>query len=293
MRFDWYQASVPEIRPEVLQETLAKSDYYGDWEQSRAGKGYDSGAQFIVGGEVLYRMSFGGRNEQYGPNVMASGAAAQKLADLLREHHPAHKVSRMDSCEDYHHKDVYRYLRKKALKIAREQKVHAREITKPLKESDDGRTLYIGSESSAVQLRLYEKGKQLGCGNEWVRAECQVRPTKALKVIAAHLSPLETWAIAQWSHEFAKQLGHEDLQRVDAKIYQPSDHERAYRFMIKQYAKVLNAMKASHGSWEAVGAQIGYDLEHSDDQLEKIVLKPSNAVSGSDWENLARKFKES
>lgn len=274
MRFDWYQASVPEVHPETLMETLSKANFYGDWEQTRPGKGYDQGAQFVVGGEVLYRMNYGGRNAEYGPNVAASGSQAPALADLLREHHPHHRVSRVDSCEDYHHKDVYDYLRKKALKIAKEQRVQAREIVKPIDDSDDGRTLYIGSKDSPVSMRLYEKGKQLGRDEDWVRAELQFRPSKDLKSLAAHLSPLEVWAVAKWSHAVAQMMGHEKLQRVEAQIYQPSDNERAYRFMLKQYAKVLNAMKATHGSWEALGAQIGYDLEHIDDQPEKIALKP-------------------
>lgn len=274
MRFDWYQASVPNVRPEAVMEVLSKADFYGDWEETRASKGYDQGAAFVVGGEVLYRMSYGGRNEEHGPNVMGSGSAAPALAELLRSNFPKHRVSRVDSCEDYHHKDVYDYLRKKALKIARERKVQVMEITKPLEESDDGRTLYLGSTSSPVSMRLYEKGKQLGRDEDWVRAELQFRPTKKLKDIAAHLSPLETWAVAKWSLAVAQVMGHEKLQRVESKIYQPSDHDRAYRFMLRQYGKVLNALKATHGSWETVGAQIGYDLAHLDDQPEKIVLKP-------------------
>lgn len=274
MKFDWYQASVPEVHPEVLMETLSKSDFYGDWEQAKAGKGYDSGAHFIVGGEVVYRMSFGGQNEEHGPNIIGSGGAAPKLAQVLREHFPRHRVSRVDSCEDYHHPDVYDYLRKRALRIAREQKVQVREIVKPLQESDDGRTLYLGSQTSIVSMRLYEKGKQLGVGEDWVRAELQVRPQKEMKDIAAHLSPVELWACAKWSHAVAQMMGHEKLQRVDVQMYQPSDHERAYRFMLKQYGKILKAMKATHGSWETVGAQIGHDLEHLDDQAKKIALRP-------------------
>ena len=274
MKFDWYQASVPEVRPEVLMETLSKADYYGDWERSKPGRGYDSGSQFVVGGEVLYRMSFGGQNEEYGPNIVGSGGTAPKLAELLREHYPNHKVSRVDACEDYHHKDVYDYLRRRALKIAREQKVQVREIVKPLKDSDDGRTLYLGAQSSAISMRIYEKGKQLGRGDEWVRAELQVRPQKSLKAIAAHLSPLELWACAKWSFEVARMMGHERLQRVDVQMYQPSDNERAYRYLLKQYGNLLTTLKATHGSWEALGAQIGYDLEHLDDQPEKIALKP-------------------
>lgn len=261
MKFDWYQASVPGVHPETVMEAFSKLDYYGDWEQTRPGKGYDNAAQFVMGGEVIYRINFGGQNEEHGPNIIGSGSSAPKVANVLREHFPNHRVSRLDACVDFHHPDVYDYLRKRALKVAREQKVQVREIVKPLQESDDGRTLYLGSTTSAISGRIYEKGKQLGCGEDWVRAELQVRPKKHVKQLAAQLSPLEVWGLAKWSHSLATLMGNEKLQRVDAHVYQASDHERAYRFMLKQYRRVLEQMIAVHGSPEAVGAQIFYDLE--------------------------------
>lgn len=274
MRFDWYQASIPQVHPETVMETLSKSDYYGDWRESKPQKGYDKAANFVVADEVLFRISFGGQNEQFGANVLGSGSSAPKLAQVLRDNFPHHRVSRVDACEDYHHPDVYRYLRKKALSVASEQKVKVLELTKPLKASDDGRTLYLGSPNSAITGRIYEKGKQLGVSAEWVRAEIQVRPQKLIKDIAAKLTPLEVWSLSKWSHALAVKMGHKDLQRVDAQIYKPSDHDRAYHFMLKQYRKVLESMKDAHGSWEAVGAQIGYDLGHMDQQQKKTVLKP-------------------
>lgn len=273
MRFDWYQASIPGVSPEAIMQTLQASDYYGQWEEVRPLKGYDVGAQFVAGDEVLYRINHGGQNAEYGANVLGSGMAAQKLSQVIRTNFPTHRVSRVDSCEDYHHKDVYDYLRKKALKIAQEQKVAVREIVKPLAESDDGRTLYLGSQTSAVTMRIYEKGKQLGCGTEWVRAELQVRPQKDRKALVSQLSATEVWAMAKWSHAMAVQLGHKDLKRVEANVYQPSDHERAYRFMLRQYRKVLEQMHGSHGSWDAVGAQIGYDLANLEER-EKVALRP-------------------
>lgn len=272
MKFDWYQASIPDVNPAVVMAELAKSDYYGQWVESRPTKGYDIGAQFVVGGDVLYRINHGGMNAEHGANVFGSGGSAPKLAQVIRENFPRHRVSRLDSCEDFHHPDVYEYLRKKALKIAKEMKVQCREIVKPLPESDDGRTLYLGSQSSAVSMRIYEKGKQLDCGTEWVRAELQVRPQKDVKAVAAGLSPLEVWGIAKWSHAMAVQMGNSGLQRADVQIFQKSDEERAKRFMLKQYGNTLRSMLATHGSWETVGAQIGYDLDHINDEPEKPLI---------------------
>lgn len=293
MKFDWYQASVPDVDPAVVMATLSNSDYYGQWEENRPAKGYDVGLQFVVAGDVLYRINHGGQNAQYGANVSASGRSADKLATVIREHFPRHRVSRLDSCVDYHHKDVYDYLRSRALVIAKEQKVQVREIVKPLAESDDGRTLYLGAPSSAVSMRIYEKGKQLGQGDEWVRAELQVRPQKSTKDTVASLSAVELWGIAKWSHAFAIQMGHDNLTRVDPHIYQPSDHDRAKRFMLKQYRKVFEQMFLTHGSWDTVGVQIGYDLEHANDDHEKIVLTPISKPLDDDWKALMEKFNKS
>lgn len=274
MRFDWYQASIPSVSPQVVMEAISKSDFYGDWEQIRPMKNYDAAAAFIVGNEAKFKINYGGQNEEFGPNVVGSGASAQVLADVVREHFPMHRVSRLDSCEDYYHDDAYDYLRKVALKIGKQHRVQCREIVKPLQDSDDGRTLYLGSQTSAVSMRIYEKGKQLQTDSQWVRAELQVRPQKDQKSMMAMLDPTEVWGLAKWSHEMAVQLGNRDLKRVDAQVYQPSDHDRAYRFMLKQYRRVLESMLASHGSPEAVGAQIFYDLAHPEDEAEKVVLRP-------------------
>lgn len=274
MRFDWYQASIPNVPPEVVMEAIAKLDFYGDWEKTRPMKNYDAAAAFVVGNETRFKINYGGQNDEYGPNVVGSGACAQVLADVVRERFPSHRVSRLDSCEDYYHRDAYEYLRKVALKIGKAHRVQCREIVKPLSDSDDGRTLYLGSQTSAVSMRIYEKGKQLQSDPEWVRAELQIRPQKEQKSIIAHLDSTQVWGLAKWSHDMAVQLGNKDLQRVDATIYQPSDHDRAYRFMLKQYRKVLEQMRVLHGSPEAVGAQIFYDLEHLDDEPVKVALKP-------------------
>jgi DNA relaxase NicK len=274
MRFDWYQASIPSAVPEVVMEALSKSDYYGDWEQIRPMKNYDAAAAFVVGNETKFKINYGGQNEEHGPNVIGTGACAQVLADVVRQHFPTHRVSRLDSCEDYYHRDAYDYLRKLALKIGKTHRVQCREIVKPLQDSDDGRTLYLGSQTSVVSMRIYEKGKQMQSDSEWVRAELQVRPQKDQKSVMALLDPTEVWGLAKWSHEMGRQLGKENLKRVDAQVYQPSDHERAYRFMLKQYHRVLESMLASHGSPEAVGAQIFYDLAHPEGEAQKTSLKP-------------------
>lgn len=272
MRFDWYQASV--LQPyQAIMETISKTDFYGDWVDAKPLKNYGAAASFVVGTETRFKIHYGGQNEEHGANVVASGGYAQVLADVLRENFPAHRVSRLDSCEDYYHRDAYDYLRKMALKVAKANKVQCREIVKPLADSDDGRTLYVGSQTSPVSMRIYEKGKQLQSDSEWVRAELQVRPQKNFKALIASVGPADVWGMSKWSHEMGVKLGNKNLQRVEAEVYQPSDHDRAYRFMLRQYHRVLQSMLESHGSPEAVGAQIFYDLSNIEELAKKPVIK--------------------
>jgi hypothetical protein len=273
MKFDWYQASVPDVPPEVVMQALSSSEYYGEWVESKASKGYDIGAHFVIGDQVKYRLKHGGQNAEFGANVTASGGDAPKLAEVLRQAFPRHRVSRVDSCEDYHHADAYPYLRGIGLRIAKQFNVDVREITKPLPESDDGCTLYIGSEKSAISGRIYEKAKQLGVGTEWVRVELQVRPQKRVKDVVAMLSPEQVWGLGKWTKALAVELGQTDLQRIDVQIYQPSDDDRAYRHMLKQYGNMLSRMLATHGSPEAVGGQIFHDLAHPPQQTTKTSLR--------------------
>lgn len=52
-----------------------------------------------------------------------------------------------------------------------------------------------------------------------------------------------------------------EVERIQMNPARQTDHERAYRTMLEQYGKTLYRQLADLGSWAAVGAQLGYDLE--------------------------------
>ena len=68
-------------------------------------------------------------------------------------------------------------------------------------------------------------------------------------------------------------IGQVDIERFQAgTIRRPDDDERAYRTMIKQYGRALGRIKEDHGSWAALGMQLGHDialLRESETQLAK------------------------
>lgn len=68
-----------------------------------------------------------------------------------------------------------------------------------LRECDDdsnGKTLYIGSAQSRLQIRFYDKAAQLGCDKFWTRAEIQLRSERAQVVAQHYVSNLEPSQIA-------------------------------------------------------------------------------------------------
>jgi hypothetical protein len=45
-----------------------------------------------------------------------------------------------------------------------------------------GQTLYVGSRVSEMMLRLYDKGIESGIGGDWIRAELEIKGSRALEV---------------------------------------------------------------------------------------------------------------
>lgn len=268
MRPDWYQATIRD-EPGVILDALVKG--YGSGVEVVEGRGLHGYRQrFDVkgGGIVLASVLAGGKNGN--PNAWASGPETDAFYAIVRDRwggFQQHKVTRVDVAEDFDQEGGYEALRRLLRGILKDRGVKGREIVP--EDIEDGRTFYAGAASSAVQLRLYEKGKQQRAvvpepetvSRDWVRMEVQVRPTKESGYVAAMLSPAEVWGFSEWSKEVARLAFEMDIPRVEVKPWRESDDDRAYRFMLQQYGGLLWRRLGDHGSWSALGAQIGSDLE--------------------------------
>jgi len=104
-----------------------------------------------------------------------------------------------------------------------------------------GRTLYLGSRTSDAFLRFYEKGKQLGGADDWLRFEVQAQPSKMNKKMAlAYMSPFQVFSSCQIGQAVLGMLGLEpDLKAISSEERERTDKDRALRHMIKQYANTL------------------------------------------------------
>lgn len=267
MRFDWYQATVAEnpiVLVEALRAALAKDGTITN------GKGRHNYHQsFVVKdgrGERVALVLAGGPNGH--PNITASGNATEPFVKCVREFWPQHRVTRFDVAEDMAQVGAFESLEAVCREVAADRGVKGRTIIPD--DPSEGRTYYLGAPTSDVRVRLYDKTAQTRkelppdrhseIPDHWVRLEVQVRPRKDFKLFASSMSPECAWGFADWTTELARRAFALQIERVKMQAGRETDHERAYRFMIKQYANVFRVMFQDLGSWECVGLTIGDDI---------------------------------
>lgn len=244
--WDWYQATV-EAHPRQLELELVQLLEVEHTNVTRGMHSYAHGLELVRGGDVVARMLYGGQNPH--PNVWATGEDAQRFAVALRELHPAHRVTRCDSAYDFRGAGSWAELYGLVLELATRKGLKINTQGDWLREnSDQGRTLYVGSFKSPVMLRLYEKGKQLRSSGvvaprhsplDWVRLEVQVRPHKSKKAAAAAMSSRDVWGLSSWTHELHELVLGGELERVQMHEWRAPDDARAWRALLSQYGKLL------------------------------------------------------
>ena len=214
MRFDWYQATIPDHPLDVVQAVHSSLAPGGEVQEGRGQNGYRQ--TFTIrqqDGDRVAVVMCGGNNGAH-PNAMASGAVAHPFASLVRELWPAHKVTRVDAAEDMAEEGAYEALEGVCRALAQERGLKGRRILPD--DPAEGRTYYIGSPASDVLTRLYDKTAETRRNlpperhgevpDHWVRIEARVRPRKEAGYVAASLTPEQVWGCSAWTHELARRL---------------------------------------------------------------------------------------
>lgn len=287
-RFDWYQATI-EHPPLWLKMEIEKSPLGGQtWHDSRPKGGYATcESLYRPDGLHLLDLMHGGANAH--PHIVATGAAADEAAALVRSVAPVHLVARADVCEDVESPGWFDQAFSTILEVAQEKRV------KVFRHGEwdlaKARTVYLGSPTSAVRVRMYEKGAEMMAkhpaakhefSRDWVRMEIQVRPAKReSKIQMSRVPAADWWGCSGYSQQLADRLLCQEVPRLAVgTIWRASELERAEMHMIKQYKNVFERLLEVHGSWEAVGEHIGATIERekrSDDfdlaQLVELVNK--------------------
>lgn len=248
--FDWMAATIPNY-PGVIVDALMALDGAHDAREGRGRMNYGQSTEIVTrDADVLATVLHGGLNPE--PHAFATGEAAQPFTDLVRSEWPAHRVSRYDSafdvCEEFEplHASLQAFVSGR-----KNLKGHTVQPDDPR----DGATYYIGSPTSAVRFRLYEKSKELAKKlGSWdgivpgvLRFELQVRPErKEAKAQAASLDPVSAWGVSPW----ARQVAREHLGDVPRVIRQPrllTTFERTHRAMLAQYGPHLRELVLREG----------------------------------------------
>lgn len=250
---------------------------------TRAAKAIDLMPMFLRGGDKVregrghhgfeHRVSFAGPDGAetgsvswggtHGQLVMleAKGERTPQIVDSLRslyEHH----CTRVDSCYDVEAPGAFEKLLKPCLQVKKDYKLKGSKAGDWEDFPEDGRTLYIGANTSPVKLRLYEKGHQPEYRHlkrpDWVRIELQVRPTKDAKDVYSKADSLAVWGASAWTRELAGMVLAAELAPLPAgTTYRQTSQERALHFLCKQYGNHLIGAHNELGGWEELGLQLG------------------------------------
>lgn len=257
-RFDAYTATTRAAKP---QDLIPLVWHMGDKiKQGRGHHGFKERASFVSScGTETGSVSWGGT---HGDLVMieAKGERTPDAVERLRAS-VEHRCTRVDSCHDVEAPGAFESLLEPCLQVKKDHRLKGSKAGDWDDFPEDGRTLYLGANTSAVRLRLYEKGKQPEYRHlnrpDWARIEVQVRPTKDAKTEYSQADSLAVWGASAWTRELAAAVLQAELTPLPAgTTYKLSEQERALRHMCRQYGAHLIGLHNDLGSWEAVGHKI-------------------------------------
>jgi len=258
-RFDFYTASIGARAADVIGCLEAAFDL-SDVQASTPKNGYERAYNVVRGTTVLARVQYGGSSVGARVWASASGDQAPAFAQVIRENYNGHRLLRADVAIDYDEEGAWDSLAGLAIQTADMYRLKVKHVG-DFHRQEDGRTLYIGSRTSAAMQRTYEKGKQLGQSPNWVRQELEIKPqNERAKLLYASASPEQMYQATQWTQHVWRVLnGPSAAVRPAAagSIRKQSDDERALDFMAKQYGNVLRRLlEAKGGDLESFGGYL-------------------------------------
>lgn len=249
LTWDWYQATIQGTsgaltRANGVRSVLGTVLGPGSlWKTTKALYGYSSGHE-LAGVPVGTVKVFSGVGDVH---VQATSAAADAVADLLRQWWPDHLVSRADVAWDVVEAGSFERLYRRVHELARVSRQGGKVSTSTVGDWLDGemgRTFYAGGTSSRLRVRVYEKGHEQRAKDpgsraplDWTRVEWQLRPTSDQKAWLARASKVEALGLSAFGADVAG-----DLLAVDVvaagNLLRFASQDPAY-WMVHQYRPVV------------------------------------------------------
>lgn len=259
VRFDAYTATMRGAKPDDLVSILAGQA--GTGSAVSMGRGFHTFTDRLsvkdASGAEIGAVQWGGERQEGRIMFEVKGEHTPQAVEALRASYP-HRVTRVDACADFDAPGAFDALLIPVIEVKKRRRIMGGKAGDWEDFPEKGRTQYLGSKSSPVRMRLYEKGLQPEYAHlnrpDWARIETQVRPAKDAKNEFASLSPIEVWGAARWTREIAAAVLQQHVDPHPAgTTYRLTEQETALRWMCKQYGAHLVGLAQDLGSWECVG----------------------------------------
>ena len=251
-RWDWYQATIRGLGQDghdaVMAGLVDGLDLASAYE-ARALHGYLHGGEVRRGSAVLARVWWGGNP---GVHVQATGEHSPAVSAVLRDRWPVHACTRVDASVDFDQAGLFDQVAGPLLAYAVAQDIRIDQQGDW--QRGEGRTLYLGARSSPVQLVVYEKGYQVGCGASlgWVRFEVRVRPVGDARERVAAWAPVDAFGASAWLVGALGAIGWSGLVKQSVgTVWRPADTQRARMALARQYGATLSEWIADAGGFDA------------------------------------------
>lgn len=246
-RWDWYRTS---IRPKSFEwDSVLLPAFIEQWptacpRDAAPNRPFAEGIEFVdLKDKRLMLLSRGGDHVKGVVQLQSTGSNAPDLKAVLDSCGLSHEPSRVDACVDWFEDGLFDTLAQVFIQYAKENRLS---ISTPGDWArGEGRTLYIGSRSSPVMVRLYEKGYEERKKGDpdaplnWVRFEVEVKFKKAKqRQWVATLSPADCFSIG-WVHGLCERIMFSAKKIPAPSNYRSPDYDRALNHLIKQYGSVL------------------------------------------------------
>ena len=278
--FDWYQGTVRAPLDDVIGACLGLAEG-AELKHCKGLQGYGHRTVVQAAGASIGQVWHGGTHVH--PHVVFSSDAATAGADMIRAAFPDHLVTRLDVKEDFGEPDAFDRMLPTLLGAAHRHRVGVDTRGDHLLRKE-GRTVYLGSKTSAVQCRQYDKAAELRAKfasnpsrllevpAHLTRLEVQVRPsTPMARQAFSKIEPIAAIGCSDWTRDIWRDITGMELERVSVtKAWRESDDDRAYSAMLAQYGRMLGRRMLHHGSWSAFGCQLGSDLADRAEAQEEL-----------------------
>lgn len=268
--FDWYQATI-EADPMDIQKRFIEH-FGGTFEPC---SGINNYAYGVKHSDLSFTVFWGGHNPN--PNIKATSADSPSIAAWVRASYPAHKVSRADVAFDFSFNRSFDIIASLITPIARQRGVSVKLLGDPAENHPDfpeekrkGRTLYLGSRTSEIRIRLYEKGFERRCAGidnidpNLTRLEVVAAPQKVRKTICATLTPFEVVGLSKWISMAVQTLIGSHPALIPKNLKRDTTLEERMFYMVRQYGPTMREIIDEVG-WQRFAESLSislYDYEH-------------------------------